>query len=160
MSAPQVCQLRQSSTQLFRCSLPRAALWCPGIPRAIALSSEQLLCLPEPSRELTLVGCHAIAARLPSGPQLGSLKLPPACLHNAHTVLKTFTASPTIENNTGNNQQMAQPPLANCIQLRKLRDPAEREDMEKHSACYEMPRQFRLKRDREATALEKGLSLE
>lgn len=56
---------------------------------------------------------------------------------------------------------MAQPPLANYIQfwLPKLKDPAEK-DMEVQSACYQIPRQFELKSEREATVLEKGLSLE
>ena len=68
VSALQVCQPRQSSTQLFRCSRPRAALRSPDIPTAIARSSEGLLHLPETQGKLTLAGFHPIVARLPPRP--------------------------------------------------------------------------------------------
>jgi len=53
---------------------------------------------------------------------------------------------------------MAQPLLANCIQfwLSKLKDPAEGEDVERQLARYQMPRRFGLKRETEATAVDKG----
>lgn len=72
-----------------------------------------------------------------------------------------MSALPTIENITDNNQQMPASPGKHIqFWLPKLKDPAEREHMERQSACYQIPRQCGLKRDRGATVLEKGLSLE
>lgn len=79
-----------------------------------------------------------------------------AYIHNTHTALNKLTALPTIEN-TESNQQMAHLPLTNCFQfwLPKLKDPAEREGVERQLVCYQVPRQFGMKRDREVTVFKR-----
>lgn len=111
-SVLQVCQPGQHSTQISRCSLPRAALCSTDIPTATALSLEVLLHLPETQGKLTLAGVLPIVAATKTIP--ASLKLSPVYIRNIHTVLKSLTALPTIENSTENHQQII---FSNCIQF-------------------------------------------
>lgn len=127
----------------------------PARPRATAVSSVGLLHLPE-TRGANLGWSSSPYSKIATKTTLASLKLALAYRHSTEITYRIAYYRKLYSNTQG--YSLPWQTVFSC--LPKFKYPSEREDTERHSARYQTPRQFGLKGDREATVLEKELSLE